>query len=81
MICWIPHPALQVQVTKLRANERCTEAELECKSSCGGDSYVWVKNGEKVAEGNPYTAILHPDDSICCALKGQENYCSASLCK
>nr|XP_013763448.1 PREDICTED: B-cell receptor CD22-like [Pundamilia nyererei] len=72
--------ALQVEVTKIRVNESCTKAELKCKSSCTGDvSYVWLKNGEKVTEENPHITSLRFNDSICCALKGQEDYCSASL--
>ncbi|XP_065327254.1 B-cell receptor CD22-like [Pelmatolapia mariae] len=69
-----------VEVTKIRVNESCTKAELKCKSSCTGDvSYVWLKNGEKVTEENPHITSLRFNDSICCALKRQEDYCSASL--
>ncbi|CAI5681315.1 unnamed protein product [Oreochromis niloticus] len=72
--------ALQVEVTKIRVNESCTKAELKCKSSCTGDvSYVWLKNGKEVTEENPYITSLQFNDSICCALKGQGKYCSASL--
>uniref|UniRef100_A0A3Q0T1I6 B-cell receptor CD22 n=1 Tax=Amphilophus citrinellus TaxID=61819 RepID=A0A3Q0T1I6_AMPCI len=65
-------PGITLSVT---GNESYTQAGLKCKSTCSGDvSYVWLKNGEKFAEENPHTARLHPNDSICCALKGQENY-------
>ncbi|KAF7652004.1 hypothetical protein LDENG_00102490 [Lucifuga dentata] len=69
--------ALQVQPSVLR---------LECHSHCsllGHPSYIWYKNGQKMtAESYSfyYLESHNNADSYACAVKGQENISSPSVC-
>ncbi|XP_028992574.1 B-cell receptor CD22-like isoform X2 [Betta splendens] len=74
---------LQVQVITSTLQDSYTDAELRCLSSCSSAarlSYVWFKNGHEVpTEDGSYRGRVHPGDAIVCALKGRENFKSASV--
>ncbi|XP_041642166.1 sialic acid-binding Ig-like lectin 12 [Cheilinus undulatus] len=76
--------ALQVQVMKITTHQSHTEAELRCYSSCSEAdrlSYVWFRNGQKVAQESKSTTKIRydPEDEIYCALKGHERFPSPSV--
>ncbi|XP_055367798.1 hemicentin-1-like isoform X2 [Betta splendens] len=74
---------LQVQVITSTLQDSYTDAQLRCLSSCSSAarlSYVWFKNGHQVLmEDGSYRGRVHPGDAIVCALKGRENFKSASV--
>ncbi|XP_071385993.1 Fc receptor-like protein 2 isoform X2 [Centroberyx affinis] len=75
---------LQVQVTRSSVHQFSDRAKLKCHSNCrlaGHPSYVWYKNGQKIKEEtSSYTDYFVPGDSYSCAVKGQEDFRSPSVC-
>nr|XP_046230162.1 hemicentin-1-like [Scatophagus argus] len=75
---------VQVQVSRISVSQSYTEAELKCHSSCSPAarlSYVWFRNGTKISGGetSSYKDGFYVGDVVSCALKGHEDYVSASV--
>nr|XP_046234641.1 titin-like [Scatophagus argus] len=75
---------VQVQVSRISVSQSYTEAELKCHSSCSPAarlSYVWFRNGTKISgvETSSYKDGFYVGDVVSCALKGHEDYVSASV--
>ncbi|XP_070771471.1 Fc receptor-like protein 5 [Enoplosus armatus] len=81
----VTDPDLQVQVRRPDSVLFPSRAELKCHSSCpaGHSSYIWYKNGQKIKEDTSPTYaddIYYSNDSYSCAVKGNEDFPSPSVC-
>ncbi|XP_060938414.1 B-cell receptor CD22-like [Limanda limanda] len=75
---------VQVIITKSSACRTgdCSWSSVECQTSCPPTpslSYTWYKNGKKTSEKTSYTASFYSADSISCAVRGHEDFPSATV--
>ncbi|XP_049426822.1 uncharacterized protein LOC125885372 [Epinephelus fuscoguttatus] len=78
-----PGVTLSVAGLQVQVSSHVAFVEQRCQSSCPEDTfYVWYKNKQKIGTGiTYYLAVINPADTYYCAVKGNENFPSPSVCK